>query len=99
MPDAPYSTSRAGADLTDITVNVRPYHLIAGRVDDAERALWELKLGIAHPAITAIVGRDEAHELSKRVLAYLDHPDTLTYSVLFTVMGTKPHRSSDRWQH
>ncbi len=79
------------AGLANIAVGVDPYHLIAGPADDTVYALWDLKLDIAQPAIAdALGGAREAARLKSDLLGYLRRPDTLTYSVLFTVGGTKP---------
>jgi SAM-dependent methyltransferase len=75
-------------DLADVTVRIEPYHLIAGRVGQAERGRWELKLDIARRALTER-GIDGAAKVADALLAYLDRDDTLTFSQLFTVAGTK----------
>jgi SAM-dependent methyltransferase len=75
--------------LADIQVRVEPYHLYAGRIDDPDFHLWELKLAIALPAIAAALGGEAwARDLKERFLAYLRRDDTLTYSTIFTVLGT-----------
>jgi SAM-dependent methyltransferase len=76
--------------LADVTVRVDPYHLIAGRVDRKERARWELKLDIARRAL-AERGIDGAADVADALLAYLDRDDTVTFSQLFSVAGTKSH--------
>jgi hypothetical protein len=77
--------------LRKLDVAIEPYHVVAGAIEDSVRALWELKLDIAIPAAAKALGSKEAAEnLARRFLSYLDREDTLTYSVVFTVVGTKP---------
>lgn len=78
------------AGLTDIEVHAESYHLFAGRIDEQNRRLWELKLDIALPvAAKALGGMAAAESLKARFLDYLQREDTLTYSILFTVTGRK----------
>jgi len=80
-----------GAPLRDLRVQVDPYHLYAGRIDEKEFANWQSKLEIARPQIKAALGSDEAAQnFTERFLAYLQNPATLTYSCLFTVLANKP---------
>lgn len=82
------------AGLGDIMVAVDGYHVIAGRVAPEQRAHWVLKLEIARPAVTAALGGESAAAAAiDRFLAYLDRPDTLTFSTQFTVHGTRPRLS------
>jgi ubiquinone/menaquinone biosynthesis C-methylase UbiE len=84
-----YLMKKAG--LSDVQVHVENYHLFAGRIDDKNYALWEMKLDIAISAAERILAsRSSAEELKNRFLDYLLREDTLTYSVIFTVWGTKP---------
>jgi ubiquinone/menaquinone biosynthesis C-methylase UbiE len=79
-----------GSGLTDVNVQIDPYHLYAGVIDDANHSQWRTKLEIALPQIAAVVGSNEAAKnYTDRFLAYLKNPNTLTYSCLFTVTGTK----------
>jgi SAM-dependent methyltransferase len=85
-----FALARA-AGLTDIEVQAESYHLFAGRIDDHNLRLWEMKLDIALPAAAkALGGMTEAASLKASFLNYLQREDTLTYSVLFTVTGRKP---------
>ncbi len=85
-----YSLARA-AGLADIQVSAESYHLFAGRIDEVNFGHWELKLDIALPAAEKILGgRPAAEELKGRFMEYLRREDTLTYSFVFTVTGTKP---------
>jgi SAM-dependent methyltransferase len=78
------------AGLCNPTVQIDPYHVIAGTPTAQDLRLWELKLDIALPAVTLALGdAAAAKELKARFLEYLRRDDTLTYSVLFTVNATK----------
>jgi SAM-dependent methyltransferase len=80
-----------GAGLNNIRVQVDPYHLYAGSIGDQEFLQWQSKLDIARPQLSAALGSEEAAlEYTERFLEYLRSPETLTYSCLFTVTGTKP---------
>lgn len=79
------------AGLKNLKVQVESYHLIAGEIAPDVLKQWELKLEIAQPQMSRIFGSDtEAREHSRRFLNYLQRPDTLTYSTVFTVTGEKP---------
>lgn len=78
------------AGLKKIGVQVECYHLIAGEIEPAILEQWELKLEIAGPQLARLLGsKSEAREQSERFLNYLRRPDTLTYSIVFTVTGEK----------
>jgi ubiquinone/menaquinone biosynthesis C-methylase UbiE len=82
------------AGLAEIKVQIDPYHLYAGTIVEEQLDLWRTKLEIAKPQLKKVLGSDEAAvKYSEQFLAYLRRPDTLTYSCLFTVLGTKPARS------
>jgi ubiquinone/menaquinone biosynthesis C-methylase UbiE len=79
------------AGLKNITVQTESYHLIAGEIDPSSMEQWKLKLEIAKPQMVRVLGgKTQAQELTERFLEYLGQPDTLTYSVVFTVIGEKP---------
>jgi ubiquinone/menaquinone biosynthesis C-methylase UbiE len=79
------------AGLTNLDVQVECYHLIAGEIDPLVLKQWELKLEIAKPQLAQLLGgQQKAQEETWRFLEYLRRPDTLTYSVIFTVAGKKP---------
>jgi ubiquinone/menaquinone biosynthesis C-methylase UbiE len=79
------------AGLTNINVQVECYHLIAGEPDSNILKQWELKLEIARPQMSQVLGSDsEAKKQSQAFLDFLRQPDTLTYSTVFTVTGEKP---------
>src|SRR6266404_4070289 len=79
------------AGLTNIAVQVECYHLIAGDADPEILKQWELKLEIARPQMSRVLGGEsQAKEQSRAFLDFLRRPDTLTYSMVFTVTGEKP---------
>ena len=79
------------AGLTNIDVQVECYHLIAGEADSDILKQWELKLEIAAPQMSRVLGSEsEARKQSQAFLDFLRRPDTLTYSNVFTVTGEKP---------
>jgi ubiquinone/menaquinone biosynthesis C-methylase UbiE len=78
------------AGLKNIEVQVECYHLIAGEVDPNILRQWEMKLEIAKAKLARLLGSESrAIEQSRAFLEYLRRPDTLTYSTVFTVAGTK----------
>ncbi|MGH9734347.1 MAG: methyltransferase domain-containing protein [Candidatus Acidiferrales bacterium] len=82
------------AGLSDVTVQVDPYHLYAGRIDEKNYSHWQTKLEIAKPQLVAVLGSEAAaRRYSDRFLNYLLDPETLTYSCLFTVTGRKRRAS------
>lgn len=79
------------AGLKKLEVKVESYHLIAGVIEPPILKQWELKLDIAKSQMAKALGTEsEAEEQIRRFLEYLRRPDTLTYSVQFTVTGEKP---------
>jgi ubiquinone/menaquinone biosynthesis C-methylase UbiE len=78
------------AGLENIKVDVECYHLIAGEVRPNVLEQWKLKLDIAFPQIAQVLGQQGAKKQVDSFLEYLQRPDTLTYSTLFTVVGEKP---------
>jgi SAM-dependent methyltransferase len=77
--------------LDNIRVEVECYHLLAGEIDPSLYRQWELKLEIVKSHMQQALGSDyEAEEEIRRFLSYLQRPDTLTYSNVFTVVGEKP---------
>jgi SAM-dependent methyltransferase len=79
------------AGLSEISVQIDPYHLYAGTIDPEQLRLWQTKLEIAQPQLKKVLGSDAAAvKYTEQFLAYLRRPDTLTYSCLFTVTGRKP---------
>ena len=74
-------------DLSNVTVKLDPYHLYAGQISDKELEDWTLKLDIALPQIEKVHGKEKALEFRQKFLSYLQDENTLTYSVMFTVVG------------
>ena len=78
------------AGLKKLDIQVECYHLIAGAIEQRILRQWELKLDIAKSQMAKALGsKEEAEEQVQRFLEYLCRPDTLTYSVQFTVAGEK----------
>ena len=78
------------AGLRKLDVQIEPYHLVAGAVEKHILKQWELKLDIAKSHMTKALGsKAETEGQIQRFLEYLCRPDTLTYSVQFTVTGEK----------
>lgn len=78
------------AGLENIKVDVECYHLIAGEARADILDQWKLKLDIAFPQIAQVLGQQGAKRQIDSFLEYLQKPDTLTYSTVFTVVGEKP---------
>lgn len=78
------------AGLENIKVEVECYHLIAGELCSDILEQWKLKLEIAFPQIAQVLGQQGARKQIDSFLEYLQRPDTLTYSTVFTVVGEKP---------
>ncbi|MGH9718246.1 MAG: class I SAM-dependent methyltransferase [Candidatus Acidiferrales bacterium] len=79
------------AAISDISVQLDPYHLYAGTIDNKQFSQWKTKLEVARPQLVAVLGSEESARIySERFLGYLQNPETLTYSCLFTVTAIKP---------
>lgn len=76
------------ANADDIQVKIEPYHLIAGTINDTQREQWVLKLGIAKKILTQLKTAKFADDVCDSFLNHLDSPHTLTYSNVFTVIGS-----------
>ena len=78
------------AGLVDLHVMIDPHHLIAGAADATTLQQWRLKLDIARNAVVS-AGETPADvgALTDRFLRYLQRPDTLTYSVAFTITAKR----------
>lgn len=78
------------AGLKNLKVQAECYHLVTGEIEPPILEQWKLKLDIAESQIARILGgKGHAQELTRRFLEYLSRPETLTYSVAFTVTGEK----------
>ena len=82
------------AGLTDIDVRIAPYHVIAGTAPPDVLDRWTRKLETAHPHVAAVLGPKAAEAVMQHFLRYLTDPDTLTFSLVFTVTGRVPPRRS-----
>jgi len=87
-----YFAKKAG--LNNISVKMEPYHLFPGRISDKEYKEWELKFDIALPMAAKIHGEKKAKKLKEAYLNYLLREDTLTFSILFTIVGETPVHES-----
>lgn len=76
------------AKVLDIRVQVEPYHFIAGAIDETQRLQWALKLDIAKQALTKLKSKHFADKACEEFMKHLESPDVLTYSNMFTVVGT-----------
>lgn len=82
------------AGLQKLDVQAESYHLIAGAAEQRIFKQWELKLDIAKTHMAKVFGsKAAAEEHVARFLEYLRRPDTLTYSIVFTVTGKKALRN------
>tara|TARA_R110002096_G_scaffold173781_9_gene349047 strand:- start:262658 stop:263443 length:786 start_codon:yes stop_codon:yes gene_type:complete len=78
------------AGLRDIEVDIRPYHTIIGAINQREEGHWRLKLDSIGEALRQRGWSDaKATMIVNTYLTHLRDPQTMTYSVLFTVRGTK----------
>ena len=76
--------------VTNISIEVNPYHLFAGSIDDHNLAIWDLKLDIALPEIAkALESEESAITFKNDYLEFLKDAETLTFSNVFTVTGIK----------
>ena len=78
------------AGLTLEKMDIRAYHLFAGKIDSHNRWLWEMKFDIFMPqAAEALGSQQAAEELKSEFMAFLDDEDTFLYSSLFTLYLSK----------
>ncbi len=78
------------AGLTLEKMDVKAYHLFPGKIDDYNRWLWEMKFDIFMPQAAEALGSEQAaQDFKTKYMAFLDDPDTLLYSSLFTLYMTK----------
>lgn len=76
--------------LSNITVDIRPYHSIVGSISPSEEAHWRMKLEGVKMALRQRGWSDaKATSMIHAFLEHLRDPETMTYSVLFTVKGVK----------
>lgn len=83
-----YYSRQAGLELNHL--DVRPYHLFAGKIDEFNFQLWDMKFEIAMPQFAEALGSyPEAQKLKDKFMGFLLDEDTLLYSSLFTLYLTK----------
>jgi len=77
--------------LENIQVRADSYNLSWGRMDKLSYELWKTKLDITTPYITKALGsRYKADIFKNDILNYFHSPETIIYSIVFTVFGNKP---------
>ncbi|MBL8887614.1 MAG: methyltransferase domain-containing protein [Phycisphaerales bacterium] len=76
------------AGMRGVVADLRPYHLIAGKIDPDRAAEWKMKLdGVVIALQARGWSESRASRLSAALMSHLHNPRTLTYSALFTVRG------------
>jgi len=75
--------------LENISIEIEPYHVYAGTIDHKNEELWATKLDIVRPKIIEALGEDQTEIFIESYMDYLRDPATLTYSILFTIVGKK----------
>jgi ubiquinone/menaquinone biosynthesis C-methylase UbiE len=78
------------AGLTDLRVLVFPYNLYAGAAPTEALANWKQKFDTVEPTAAKILGAETYRKLVNEFMDLLRRPDSLSYSLLFLVQGTKP---------
>ncbi|MCC6228314.1 MAG: methyltransferase domain-containing protein [Phycisphaerales bacterium] len=77
------------AGLQDLSVDVRPYHVIAGGIDADREEHWRMKLeGVCNALTVRGWSPIRAISLSTRFMSLLRDSRSFTYSVLITMRGT-----------
>lgn len=79
------------AGLTQIEVDIRPYHLIAGKIDPVEEGLWDQKIRTVRDQLVKLGwSSHQAERLYRGFIGHLRDESSFTYSVLITVKGRRP---------
>lgn len=79
------------AGLKEIEVDVRPYHVVAGRIDAESESLWRLKLDtVSHTLVRLGWDQVRVNTLIEHFLSHLQDERSFTYSVMITVKGRRP---------
>lgn len=77
--------------FTDIRTHVVPYHVYAGKADQAALENWQQKFAtIRKVAVQAFPTEDTYDRFVEEFMAMLTDPDVFTYSILIIVEGTPP---------
>jgi SAM-dependent methyltransferase len=80
-----------GAGLEEITVDVRPYHLIAGGIQPEIESLWDHKLRTVSETLARLGwSAERARGFRQGLMAHFRDPGSFTYRVLITVKGKRP---------
>jgi ubiquinone/menaquinone biosynthesis C-methylase UbiE len=81
----------ARQSLRELSVDIRPYRVVAGAVTWREHQLWEMKLNQVARALMKIGNwtSQRAGRLVDAFMAHLRDPGTFSYSVLLSVRGTR----------
>jgi SAM-dependent methyltransferase len=83
--------SRAG--LVGVRESVEPHHRILGAPDEPTADAWRRKLGAVKAAYERLMpGRASRARALDDLLAFIMRDDTMTWSLLHLVQGTKPDR-------
>jgi SAM-dependent methyltransferase len=78
------------AGLTEIAVDVRPYHVIAGTIGMREERAWDMKFSTLVPVLVRLGWTHRrAVALKDGLISFFRDPSTFTYSTLITVRGRK----------
>lgn len=78
------------AGLADVRVHLLPYHLYAGAASEQEMSNWVAKFDALRAIGPSAFGSAEAYDrFGKRFLDLLRDPESLSYSILFLVEGTR----------
>lgn len=78
------------AGLSALEVDVRAYHVIAGRVDETTAALWDLKIMALSETLRALGWSDErTSRIGRGYRQLLQDSGTFSYDVLISVKGTR----------
>ncbi|MBY0587901.1 methyltransferase domain-containing protein [bacterium] len=80
------------AGFLDVGVEVEPYHLFPGSVDDRTLSLWNMKLSHALPVMAKAMNCErQAEDAKEHFLNYLRREDRFTYSVMMTVVARRDY--------
>ena len=81
------------AGLVDVHESVEPHHRILGAPDEPTAEAWRRKLGAVKVAYERLMpGRASRAQVLDDLLAFILRDDTMTWSLLHLVQGTKPDR-------
>jgi SAM-dependent methyltransferase len=79
------------AGLQDIKVDVRPYHVIAGKMSEETEGLWCSKLETVYQTLLGLgMSRERVRKLREEYLNLLLDEGSFTYSALISVTGRRP---------